>query len=49
MREYQVRICEGCALQAHEVQPSGMTAAVKLSQPPRTEFCVGSGNGHCEA
>jgi RNA-directed DNA polymerase len=30
-------------------QPPGMAAAAKLSQQPRTESCVVSGNGHCEA
>jgi transposase len=44
-----VRICAGCALKAHVTQPPGMAAAAKLSQQPRTESCVVSGNGHCEA
>ena len=44
-----VPICGGCALQAHEIQLSEMAAAVKLSQQLRTESCVVSGNGHCEA
>ncbi len=38
-----------CALQAHEIQPPKMAAAVKLSQQLRTESCVVVGNGHCEA
>jgi hypothetical protein len=42
-------ICEGCALQAHEVQQSEMTAPAKLSQQPGTESCVVFGNDHCEA
>ena len=42
-------ICAGCALKAHVTQPPGMAAAAKLSQQPRTESCVVSGNGHCEA
>jgi hypothetical protein len=42
-------ICEGCALQAHEIQLPEMAAAVKLSQQLRTESCVVFGNGHCEA
>ena len=48
-REIHVRICEGCALQAHEIQLPEMAAAVKLSQQLRTESCVVAGNGHCEA
>jgi hypothetical protein len=48
-REIHVRICEGCALQAHGIQLPEMAAAVKLSQQLRTESCVVSGNGHCEA
>ena len=48
-RETHVRICGGCALQAHEIQLPEMAAAVKLSQQLRTESCVVSGNGHCEA
>jgi len=42
-------ICEGCALQAHEILWSEMITVVKPSQQPRTESCVVSGNGHCEA
>jgi hypothetical protein len=42
-------ICEGCALQAHEVQQSEMTAPAKPSQQPGTESCVVFGNDHCEA
>ena len=48
-RECQVRICEGCALQAHEIQSPEMAAAAKPNQQPRTKSCVVSGNGHCEA
>ena len=44
-----VRIYAGCALKAHVTQSPGMAAAAKLSQQPRTESCVVSGNGHCEA
>src|SRR5215831_17844495 len=43
------RIWAGCALKAHVTQPPGMAAAARLSQQPRTESCVVSGNGHCEA
>ena len=42
-------ICTGCALEAHEIQQPEMAAVVKPSQQLRTESCVGSGNGHCEA
>jgi hypothetical protein len=48
-REVHARFCEGCALQAHGIQLPEMAAAVKLSQQLRTESCVVSGNGHCEA
>jgi hypothetical protein len=41
--------CESCALQAHEIQPPEMVAAVKSSQQLRTESCVVAGNGPCEA
>jgi len=44
-----IRFYERCALQAHEILWSEMTAVVKPSQQPRTESCVVSGNGHCEA
>ncbi len=44
-----VRICGGCALQAHEIQQPEVAALVKPSQQPGTESCVVSGNGHCEA
>jgi hypothetical protein len=44
-----VRICGGCALQAHEIQQPEMAALVKSSQPPGTESCVVFGNAHCEA
>ena len=49
MREYQVPICEGCALQAREIQSPEMAAAAKPNQQPCTKSCVVSGNGHCEA
>ena len=42
-------VCEGCALKAHEVQLPEMVTAVKPSRQPRTESCVVSGDGHCEA
>jgi hypothetical protein len=48
-REVHVPFCEGCALKAHKVQRSEMTAQAKPSQQPGTESCVVSGNGHCEA
>ena len=48
-REVQARFCEGCALEAHEIQSSEMTAVAKPSQEPCTESCVVVGNGHCEA
>ena len=48
-REAHVRFGEDCALKAHEVQQSEMTAQAKPSQQPGTESCVVSGNGHCEA
>jgi RNA-directed DNA polymerase len=44
-----VRICAGCALKAHETMSPEMATAVKLSRQPRTESCVVSGNGLCEA
>ena len=34
----------GCALQAHTVQPSGMAALIKHSQPSGTKSCVVYGN-----
>ena len=40
---------QGCALKAHETMSSEMATAVKLSRQPRTESCVVSGNGLCEA
>jgi hypothetical protein len=43
------RICAGCALKAHGVQLPEMATAAKLSSQPRTESCVMSGDGHCEA
>jgi hypothetical protein len=39
----------GCALQAHEVQSPVMATATKPNQQSRTESCVVSGNGQCEA
>ena len=48
-RECQVRICEGCALKAHEIQSPEMAIAAKPNQQPCTKSCVASGNGHCEA
>jgi hypothetical protein len=48
-REVHVRICESCALQAHEIQLPEMAAAAKLSQQLRTESSVVPGNGHREA
>ena len=42
-------ICGGCALQARRTQLPEMAAAAKPSEQPRTESCVVSGNGHCEA
>ena len=39
----------GCALKAHETMSPGMATAVKPSRQPRTESCVVSGNGPCEA
>ena len=42
-------ICAGCALQVRTTQPSEMAAAVKPSEQPRSESCVASGNGRCEA
>ena len=44
-----VRFCAGCALKAHETMSPEMATAAKLSRQPRTESCVGSGNGLCEA
>ena len=43
------RICPGCALQAHEIVQSEMTAPVRPNQPLGTESCVVKGNDHCEA
>jgi hypothetical protein len=39
----------GCALKAHGTMSSGMATAVEPSRQPRTESCVVSGNGPCEA
>jgi RNA-directed DNA polymerase len=44
-----VRFCAGCALKAHGTMSPGMATAVKPSRQPRTESCVVSGNGPCEA
>ena len=43
------RISAGCALQARRTQLPEMAAAAKPSEQPRTESCVVSGNGRCEA
>ena len=43
------RTWTGCALKAHGVQFPEMETAAKPSSQPRTESCVMSGNGHCEA
>ena len=43
------RFDAGCALQVRTTQPSEMAAAVKPSEQPRTESCVASSNGRCEA
>jgi len=44
-----VRFCEGCALQAHEIQLPEMATLIKPSQQSGTESCVMIGNNHCEA
>ena len=44
-----VRFCAGCALKAHGTMSPEMATAVKPSRQPRTESCVVSGNGPCEA
>jgi hypothetical protein len=44
-----VRFDERCALQAHGIESPEMVTAAKPSQQPRTESCVVSGNGPCEA
>jgi hypothetical protein len=44
-----VEISGRCALKAHETMSPEMAAAVKPSRQPRTESCVVSGNGLCEA
>jgi hypothetical protein len=46
---FQRRIAAGCALKAHETMSPEMATAVKPSRQPRTESCVASGNGLCEA
>jgi hypothetical protein len=43
------RIGGCCALQVRSTQPSGMAAAAKPSEQPRTESCVTTGDGRCEA
>jgi hypothetical protein len=43
------RIWAGCAVQVRRTLSPEMAAAVKPSEQPRTESCVVSGNGHCEA
>ena len=43
------RFDERCALQVRTTQPSEMAAATKPSEQSRTESCVASGNGRCEA
>src|SRR5262245_17176453 len=45
----QVRFDERCALQVCTTQPPEMAAAAKPSEQSRTESCVASGNGRCEA
>ena len=40
---------ERCALKARGIQSFEIMTAAKLSSQPRTESCVMSGNGHCEA
>jgi hypothetical protein len=35
-----VRICTGCALQAHEIQLPEMAALAEPNQQPGTESCV---------
>jgi len=44
-----LRFDERCALQVRTTQPPEMAAAAKPSEQPRTESCVASGNGRCEA
>jgi len=44
-----VRFCEGCALQAHEIQLPEMATLIKPNQQSGTESCVVIGNDHCEA
>jgi hypothetical protein len=39
----------GLRLEAHGSPSPAMATAVKPSQQPRTESCVMTGNGHCEA
>lgn len=39
----------GLRLEAHGSQSPEMATAVKPSRQPRTESCVMTGNGHCEA
>jgi hypothetical protein len=42
-------VVAGCALKAHVIQLPEMGTAAKPSSQPRTESCVMSGDGHCEA
>jgi hypothetical protein len=42
-------ICAGWALQVRRRLPSEMAATAKPSEQLRTESCVASGNGRCEA
>jgi hypothetical protein len=44
-----VRFRTGCALQVRPTQPPEVAAAVKPSEQLRTESCVASGTGRCEA
>jgi len=46
---HNASIYAGCALQARRTQLPEMAAAAKPSEQPRTESCVASGNGRCEA
>ena len=47
--DVHVQFCEGCALQAHEIQLPEMATLIKPSQQSGTESCVMIGNNHCEA
>ena len=48
-KERQCGPVRGCALKARGIQSFEIMTAAKLSSQPRTESCVMSGNGHCEA